>query len=65
MTSTEDLDLSDQDKVQLWNTDSGMESMTDSNKDVTPVSENFDDDDEEVRARHRYTRLIANVFFFI
>lgn len=48
MTTAEDLDLSDPDKVQLWSTDSGMESMTNSNKDITPVSENFDDD-EEVR----------------
>lgn len=50
MTTAEDLDYSDQDKVQLWSTDSGMESMSDSNKDVTPMSEkNYDDDDEEVR----------------
>jgi len=47
MTTAEDLELSEQDKVQLWNTDSGMESMTDSNKDVTPMSENFDDDEED------------------
>ncbi|XP_025422103.1 mitochondrial import receptor subunit TOM22 homolog [Sipha flava] len=47
MTTTEDLELSDQDKVQLWSTDSGMESMTNSNKDITPVSENFDDDEED------------------
>lgn len=46
MTTAEELELSDQNKVQLWNTDSGMESMTDSNKDVTPVSENFDEDEE-------------------
>jgi len=49
MTTAEDLELSEQDKVQLWNTDSGMESMTDSNKDVTPMSENFDDDEEVCR----------------
>lgn len=55
MSTAEDSDLSDRDKVQLWNTDSGMESMTDSNKDVTPVSENYDDDDEEVC--HRETGL--------
>lgn len=46
MTTAENLELSDPDKVQLWNTDSGMESMTDSNKDITPVSENFDEDEE-------------------
>lgn len=46
MTTAEDLKLSDQDNVQLWNSDSGMESMTNSNKDITPVSENFDDDEE-------------------
>lgn len=46
MSAAEDSDLTDQDKVQLWNTDSGMESMTDSHKDVTPVSENYDDDEE-------------------
>lgn len=48
MTTAEDLELSDSDKVQPWSTDSGMESMTDRNKDLTPTSENFDDD-EEVR----------------
>jgi len=48
MTTAEDLELSDSEKVQPWSTDSGMESMTDSNKDLTPTSENFDDD-EEVR----------------
>ncbi|CAH1724622.1 unnamed protein product [Aphis gossypii] len=47
MTTAEDLELSDSDKVQPWSTDSGMESMTDSNKDVTPMSENFDDDEED------------------
>lgn len=60
MTTAEDLELSDQDKVQLWSTDSGMESMTDSNKDVTPMSENYDDD-EEVRFEFLPN---ANTFFF-
>ncbi|XP_050433713.1 mitochondrial import receptor subunit TOM22 homolog [Adelges cooleyi] len=46
MVTTENPDISDSDKLQLWNTDSGMESMTDSNKGTTPVSENFDDDDD-------------------
>ncbi|KAL5240845.1 hypothetical protein ACI65C_008255 [Semiaphis heraclei] len=47
MTTAEDLELSDSEKVQPWSTDSGMESMTDSNKDLTPTSENFDDDEED------------------
>ncbi|CAI6364714.1 unnamed protein product [Macrosiphum euphorbiae] len=47
MTTAEDLELSDSDKVQPWSTDSGMESMTDSNKDLTPTSENYDDDEED------------------
>ncbi|KAL4142672.1 hypothetical protein QTP88_005085 [Uroleucon formosanum] len=47
MTTAEDLELSDSDKVQPWSTDSGMESMTDSNKDLTPTCENFDDDEED------------------
>lgn len=46
MIAAQDIELSDTDKVQIWNTDSGMESMTESNKDVTPTSENFDDDEE-------------------
>lgn len=57
MTTAESLELSDQDKVQLWNSDSGMESMTDSNKDVTPVSENFDEDEEVCQLFFRYKSI--------
>ncbi|XP_050530593.1 mitochondrial import receptor subunit TOM22 homolog [Daktulosphaira vitifoliae] len=39
--------MSSSDKVDLWNTDSGMESMSDSNKDITPVSERYDDEEED------------------
>lgn len=46
MTTAESPELSDPDKVQLWSSDSGMESMSESNKDVTPVSEMYDDDEE-------------------
>lgn len=62
MTTAEDLELSDQDKVQLWSTDSGMESMTNSNKDVTPMSENFDDDEEVC---FEYLYLVGQTRFFI
>ncbi|VVC29619.1 Mitochondrial import receptor subunit Tom22 [Cinara cedri] len=47
MTTAKDLEVSDPDQVQLWSTDSGMDSMTDSNKDLTPIEENFEEDEED------------------
>lgn len=70
MISAEEVELSDPDKV-FWNTDSGMESMTESNKDVTPMSENFDDDEDVCQTFYIYlkrfvhSRLIVLIYMCI
>lgn len=46
MTSAKELEVSDPDNIQLWSSDSGMDSMTNSNKDMTPIEEIYDDEDE-------------------